>query len=103
MLTFSVMIIFTGFKTTDNLEKCLNDKSSIIFKNLSFTDIDECQAGSHDCHDNATCQNNQGNHNCTCNKGYQGNGTHCDGEFDFVRLRVIFRIRLNKIEYWHFH
>ena len=45
------------------------------------SDIHECNEGSDDCHDNATCTDTDGSYNCTCNLGYSGNGTHCEGWF----------------------
>ena len=51
---------------------------------LSYTlgvqcqDRDECATGGHDCHSNATCQNQPGAYTCSCLPGYAGNGTDCD-------------------------
>lgn len=45
----------------------------------SFSDINECATGSHDCHASATCTNTNGSHTCNCNHGYRGNGRHCTG------------------------
>ena len=47
-----------------------------------FLDINECPTGADatdtdDCHDNATCTDNDGSYTCACNNGYTGNGTHC--------------------------
>jgi len=40
----------------------------------------ECQNDTlNDCHTNATCENTEDGHNCTCNDGYMGNGTYCEG------------------------
>ncbi|KAG6675851.1 hypothetical protein I3842_15G125600 [Carya illinoinensis] len=36
-------------------------------------DIDECQTGNHECTDNA-CINHVGSYNCSCPKGYEGDG-----------------------------
>jgi len=36
-----------------------------------------CVQGAHACHENATCSDNQGSLQCTCNAGYQGNGFTC--------------------------
>ena len=33
--------------------------------------------GNHNCDVNATCSNTDGSFVCTCNDGYQGNGTTC--------------------------
>ena len=41
------------------------------------TDIDECAAGSDNCHGHATCANTFGSFTCTCNAGYVGSGVTC--------------------------
>jgi hypothetical protein len=51
----------------------------IVPLHIKFADIDECNDESDNCHDNATCRNNDGSFNCTCNSGYTGNGTYCEG------------------------
>ena len=30
------------------------------------------------CHDQATCNNNEGSYLCTCQKGFTGDGRNCD-------------------------
>ena len=45
--------------------------------NTSFTDIDECHEGTHECSINAYCTNTDGGHNCTCSTGYRGTGYTC--------------------------
>ena len=47
---------------------------------FSYSDIDECEKGSHDCHMNANCTNTPGSYNCTCRPGYTGNGSICKGK-----------------------
>ncbi|CAB4017304.1 fibrillin-2-like isoform X48 [Paramuricea clavata] len=42
-----------------------------------LTDNDECQLGTHICHQHASCQNTDGSFGCSCNEGYSGNGTTC--------------------------
>ena len=32
------------------------------------------------CAENATCMNIPGNFSCTCNEGYTGDGTSCEGK-----------------------
>lgn len=43
-----------------------------------FLDVDEC-AGVNNCDGDATCSNNEGSYDCTCNSGYSGDGRQCDG------------------------
>ena len=45
-----------------------------------FSDIDECATGTHNCGDHAVCNNTNGGHNCTCKKGFIGDGENCTGE-----------------------
>ena len=40
-------------------------------------DLDECL--DHPCDKNATCSNTIGSFNCTCNKGFEGDGKNCEG------------------------
>ena len=46
---------------------------------LNFSDIDECAHEIDNCYHNATCENTDGSFTCTCNSGYTGNGTYCEG------------------------
>ena len=60
--------------------------SSIYF----ILDIDECQRGSNDCDNNASCTNTQGGFTCACKDGYSGNGKSCTGmDYDFVRFALL--------------
>ncbi|XP_068671481.1 fibrillin-1-like [Montipora foliosa] len=40
-------------------------------------DVNECNTGTHDCNENATCTNTAGNFNCTCKPGFTGDGRSC--------------------------
>ena len=51
------------------------------FSHHFSTDIDECAIGSHNCHTQATCNNTDGSFTCTCNSGYSGTGTNCEGRY----------------------
>ena len=42
-------------------------------------DLHECNLTTHDCHDNATCNNTDGSYICECNVGYTGDGFNCTG------------------------
>jgi len=44
-----------------------------------FPDINECATGTHNCSDYAVCNNTKGGHNCTCKKGFIGDGVNCTG------------------------
>ena len=50
-------------------------------------DIDECEMGTDNCDGNATCTDTIGSFNCTCNRGYDGDGVNCSSEF-FFNLKV---------------
>ena len=49
---------------------------------LTVTDMNECDERTHNCHENATCSDVVGGFNCTCNTGFTGNGTFCEGKND---------------------
>ena len=47
---------------------------------FTVLDIDECaNATTNNCDFNANCTNTPGSFTCTCNQGYTGNGTTCEG------------------------
>ena len=50
---------------------------------VHISDINECDAGTDDCSDNAACTNTDGGFDCTCHSGFAdvlGDGTQCDGK-----------------------
>ena len=53
----------------------------VIQCTITYTDIDECEQGTHDCNANATCMNTPGSYNCTCNFRFTGNGHNCEGMY----------------------
>ena len=52
---------------------------TFTFSVLNVLDVNECTNGTHNCDNNASCQNSVGSFNCSCNPGYDGNGTTCFG------------------------
>ena len=59
-----------------------------MFSHIILTDIDECERGTHGCHDNATCTNTNGSFVCTCIEGYLGNGTYCERMYDTLNYKL---------------
>ena len=45
-------------------------------------DVDVCTIQRVNCTSNASCHNVDGSYNCSCNEGFQGNGTFCEGKID---------------------
>ena len=46
----------------------------------SLSDIDECSEGSHLCHENADCMNNNGLYTCRCRNLFNGDGYTCSSK-----------------------
>ena len=53
-----------------------------------FSDIDECATGTHNCSDHAVCNNNKGGYDCTCRKGFTGDGENCTGKIFALEAHV---------------
>ena len=53
-----------------------------------FVDINECRNGSHSCDVNAKCSNTVGSHNCTCKRGFTGDGRSCSGKLSLIYFRI---------------
>ena len=60
-------------------------------------DINECNTTNHGCHINASCTNLIGSHFCTCNLGFSGNGTHCNG----ILVLYFYLSRFSYIYYYY--
>ena len=67
-------------------------KIDYIYIIMSFSDIDECKLGYHDCHEKAVCTNTFESYKCRCKKGWRGygrlevwaNGRNCTGMSDLL-------------------
>lgn len=57
-------------------------------------DINECDNGEDNCSPEATCTNTRGSFDCTCIKGYSGNGVTCAGKFIMVPLFLTMSLQL---------
>ena len=55
-------------------------ENCIFFCIFFYTDVNECNSGSAECHDNATCTNTDGSYECTCDTGFTGDGFNCTSE-----------------------
>ena len=52
----------------------------------TYTDIDECERDTDNCHVNATCADVIGSFVCTCNSGFEGNGVNCTSTKEVTSL-----------------
>ena len=50
-----------------------------ISVNFSASDVDECMLNLDDCHVQAMCNNTPSSFSCSCNIGWMGNGSICEG------------------------
>ena len=76
MVSIVQVRIFIG-KHTDIFRSILE---TILLLGLVHADINECHAGSHNCHASASCNNTVGSYDCFCNKGFAGDGVNCSGK-----------------------
>jgi len=61
------------------LDSLLGDLSNRTWTYGECPDVDECELGIHDCHENATCVNSPGSFSCICRQGFTGDGrSACD-------------------------
>ena len=44
---------------------------------FNLADINECFEGTSNCSADAVCNNTKGSYNCTCKRGYYGDGNIC--------------------------
>ena len=56
---------------------------------LFSSDINECLVDPSPCDDNAACANTEGSYACTCEEGYTGNGTYCQGNVYCILILYI--------------
>ena len=63
-------------------QDCFFLYSVTLCKSIVYTDIDECNDGSHVCNANPNCTNTNGSHNCICKEGYFVDGQSCQGRLE---------------------
>lgn len=56
-------------------------QETYIILHFNISDIDECSEESHDCAENAECDNTDGSYDCHCTIGYTGDGISCEGKY----------------------
>ena len=62
---------------TGDGKTCNGKIENIVSRTYSnFSDVNECETNNQ-CHENATCINEEPGYTCECDKGYQGNGYFC--------------------------
>ena len=61
------------------------------WKYTYISDINECNSTeTNNCDPNARCTNTEGSYNCTCNRGFDGNGFNCSGTLlSFLLVYII--------------
>ena len=69
-----------GLNTKPNAKRtnCEACKPGFAGVGTHCTNVDECTANTHDCDDNAKCDDTTGSFTCTCNKGFRGEGKVCE-------------------------
>ncbi len=77
-----ILLFMSGYiRTLKTFHRRGKNVSEYLFC-IYLADINECN-GTHNstnnCHENATCFNYPGGFNCSCNSGFIGNGTYCEG------------------------
>ena len=58
-------------------------------------DVDECLAGSHNCHVQAICLNTDGSFDCLCDGGWSGDGRRCSSKFSPASFLLKYGFRYN--------
>nr|GMD59204.1 putative wall-associated receptor kinase-like 16 [Ipomoea batatas] len=53
---------------------CIYINGSLAFLLIGSADVDECENEQHNCSKNAFCSNTEGGFECSCRKGYRGDG-----------------------------
>eukprot|EP01084_Bolivina_argentea_P109137 195061_1 len=61
-----------------NTHNCWSSGIHAQFVGGLCTDFDECDVNTHDCDVNAFCTNTDGSFTCECNSGYSGDGKTCN-------------------------
>ena len=68
-------LLFPFTFSSMSMEQSYTIKITVVI--FAFADVDECTRGADSCHENATCNNTEGNYTCSCNTGHTGDGFVC--------------------------
>ena len=60
-------------------------------------DINECENGDGNCHENANCTNTEGSFNCSCNLGYTGDGVNCTSKLLYMYTHFVKKVLLASV------
>ena len=71
---------------------------------LMVSELDECSSDPSPCDENALCTNSDGSYSCTCKQGFTGDGTLCEGAWEFVKkLVLLIMINIYLFQYVVYH
>jgi len=74
----------------------LGNNINVVLDDMSYhgcttlhADINECENGDDNCHENANCTNTEGSFTCSCNPGYAGDGVICTSKLPLIILVTV--------------